>query len=232
MQMNGIQGGNAGAGQVKAAQATDAVSKNIRNQISNLQKQIQNLSSNEDMGVEEKMKKRQELKQQIAELQNQLRQHEMEQKREVRQESSTSMEEMLGGSMQEEPAGQEGVSVSFSEAGMQAMISADSALSEAKKQGSVAKSLKGRAAILKTEIKLDAAHEASTGKKREELATIEQRAMQATVSQVSILSSAVNEMKEGTSQDAEDSEPAEQDAELAVAEKSMAEKYNPVDILL
>ena len=75
MQINGIQGQNAGAGQAKAAQAADSVSKNIRNQITALQNQMQELSANKEMGVEEKMKKRQELKQQIMELQNQLRQN-------------------------------------------------------------------------------------------------------------------------------------------------------------
>ena len=65
MQINGIQGQNAGAGQAKAAQAADSVSKNIRNQITALQNQMQELSANKEMGVEEKMKKRQELKQQI-----------------------------------------------------------------------------------------------------------------------------------------------------------------------
>ena len=46
MQINGIQGQNAGAGQAKAAQAADSVSKNIRNQITALQNQMQELSAN------------------------------------------------------------------------------------------------------------------------------------------------------------------------------------------
>ena len=96
MQINGIQGQNAGAGQAKAAQAADSVSKNIRNQITALQNQMQELSANKEMGVEEKMKKRQELKQQIMELQNQLRQHEIEKRQEAKQESNVSMEDMLG----------------------------------------------------------------------------------------------------------------------------------------
>lgn len=58
MQINGIRGGNAGTGQVTASQTADSVSKNLRNQIINLQKQMQELSSNKDMSVEDKMKKR------------------------------------------------------------------------------------------------------------------------------------------------------------------------------
>ena len=198
MQINGIQGQNAGAGQAKAAQATDSVSKNIRNQITALQNQMQELSANKEMGVEEKMKKRQELKQQIMELQNQLRQHEIEKRQEAKQESNVSMEDMLGGGRQEE-----GVSVSFSDAGMQAMISAGSTLGQAKVQGSVAKGLKGRAGILKTEIEQDASRGSSAEKKREELAAVEQRAMQASASQASSLNSAVHEMKEAAAGGAE-----------------------------
>ena len=53
---------------------TDAYSKGIQNQIANAQRQLQELSSNENMTSEEKMKKRQEIQQQINELNMQLRQ--------------------------------------------------------------------------------------------------------------------------------------------------------------
>lgn len=244
MQINGIQGQNAGAGQAKAAQATDSVSKNIRNQITALQNQMQELSANKEMGVEEKMKKRQELKQQIMELQNQLRQHEIEKRQEAKQESNVSMEDMLGGGRQEE-----GVSVSFSDAGMQAMISAGSTLGQAKVQGSVAKGLKGRAGILKTEIEQDASRGSSAEKKREELAAVEQRAMQASASQASSLNSAVHEMKEAAAGEAEKASGHQADQAEGTKDESvygieniskdetdsalsMAERYNPVDIVL
>ena len=45
---------------------------------------------------EEKMKKRQEIQQQIADLNNQLRQHQIEQRKE-QQAKKTSMDDMLGG---------------------------------------------------------------------------------------------------------------------------------------
>lgn len=248
MQINGIQGGNAGAGQMKAAQTTDSVSKNIRNQIINVQKQMQELSSNKEMSAEDKMKKRQEYQQQIFELQNQLRQHEIELRREAQEESSVSNGGYAWGRQEAD-----GVSTSFSDAGMQAMILADSALSQAKVQGSVATSLKGRAGVLKSEIKLDAGRGASVEMKQKELAAVEQRAMQASASQVSILNHAVNTMKEasdeGTGKSSENR--AEEMREESVSQTedmsqnveemasveldsgmSMAEKYNPVNILL
>ena len=159
------------------------------------------------------------------------------------------MEDMLGGGRQEEAAEEEGVSVSFSDAGMQAMISAGSALGQAKVQGSVAKSLKGRAGILKTEIEQDASRGSSAEKKREELAAIEQRAMQASASQASSLNSAVHEMKEAAAGEAEEASGHQvnqaegtKDESVSGAENiskdetdsalSMAERYNPIDIVL
>ena len=81
MKINGLSGTNtSGGGMNNLTQVNDSVSKNIQNQISNAQKQLQELSANKDMSIEEKMKKRQEIQQQIADLNNQLRQHQIEQR--------------------------------------------------------------------------------------------------------------------------------------------------------
>ena len=72
---------NSQNGGMNRKMATDSVSKNIQNQIANAQKQLQELSANENMSAEEKMKKRQEIQQQITDLNNQLRQHQIEQKK-------------------------------------------------------------------------------------------------------------------------------------------------------
>lgn len=97
MTVNGINGVNIQAGQMGLNQTTDPYSKSIQNQIANAQKQLQDLSSNEGMTLEEKMKKRQEIQQQISDLNMQLRQHQMEQRREKQQAKGSSMDEMLGG---------------------------------------------------------------------------------------------------------------------------------------
>ena len=57
MKINGINGSNTQMGQMGMNQATDSYSRNIQNQIANAQKQLQELSSNEEMTLEEKMKK-------------------------------------------------------------------------------------------------------------------------------------------------------------------------------
>ena len=48
MTINGISGANTQAAQIGMNQAMDSYSKNIKNQIANAQKQLQELSSNEE----------------------------------------------------------------------------------------------------------------------------------------------------------------------------------------
>ena len=95
MTINGINGVNTQIEQMGMNQATDSYSRNIQNQIENAQKQLQELSSNEDMSLEEKMKKRQEIQQQISDLNVQLRQHQTEQRREKQQAKGSLFEKAV-----------------------------------------------------------------------------------------------------------------------------------------
>ncbi len=210
MTINGISGANTQAGQMGMNQAMDAYSKNIQNQIANAQKQLQELSSNNEMTLEEKMKKRQEIQQKISDLNMQLRQHEIEQRRAQRSErqqaKGSSIDEMLGGTNAK--AGSKGAGLS--QASMTAMISADTSIKQAKAQGRVATSMKGRAGVLKAEIAQDAARGTSVEKKKEELADLEQKAQAATASQINTLAEAGKVMEkaaeaERTEQKASDS---------------------------
>ncbi len=73
----------------------DQETKSLQKQIAEKQKQLQELSSNEEMSMEEKMKKRQDIQKEITELNNQLRQHQIEQRNEKqlkRQNRQTCME--------------------------------------------------------------------------------------------------------------------------------------------
>ena len=100
MNINGIGGNGSSAQpfQMRMNQGTDAIGRNLQNQITNAQKQLQDLGENKDISPEDKMKKRQEIQQQISDLQNQLRQHQIEQRMKEQQKSSSSMKEMLGAS--------------------------------------------------------------------------------------------------------------------------------------
>ncbi len=205
MTINGINGANTQMGQMGMNQATDSYSRNIQNQIANAQKQLQELSSNEDMTLEEKMKKRQEIQQQISDLYMQLRQHQMEQRREKQQAKGSSMDDMLGGT-KSGTTGNE--SSGLSQASMTAMISAGTSMKQAKVQGSVTKKMEGRAGVLESEIKQDQARGNDTQKKEEELADVQQKAQAATLSQLSTLADASKTMEEAAKADNKDAKTA------------------------
>lgn len=202
MTVNGISGASSQAGQMGMNQAVDSYSRNIQNQIVDAQKQLQELSSNEEMSLEEKMKKRQEIQQEISDLNMQLRQHQMEQRREKQQAKGSSMDDMLGGSRKVAKSGNRGSGLS--QASMQAMISADSSMKQAKVQGSVATQMEGRARVLESEIKTDSGRGISTEKKKKELADLQVKAQSATAAQVSTLANAGKVMEEAAKADSKE----------------------------
>lgn len=87
MGVSGISaiGGTSG-GQMTSVQSVDTVSKGIQDDISEVQRQKQELSSRRDIPVEEKVKKRQELQQEISSLNAKLRQHQAEVRKEKQKE--------------------------------------------------------------------------------------------------------------------------------------------------
>ena len=218
MTINGINGANT---QMGMNQATDSYSRNIQNQIANAQKQLQELSSNEDMTLEEKMKKRQEIQQQISDLNVQLRQHQMEQRREKKQqEKGSSMDDMLGGSGNTGSAKAGSKSTGLSQASMTAMISAGTSMKQAKVQGSVATKMEGRAGILESEIKLDKVRGNDTQKKEEELADVQQKAQAATSSQLFTLADASKTMEEAAKADSKEEKSDDKDAKTVGAKEN------------
>lgn len=83
MEINNVKAMEGASGsQNTKAQPVDSVSKNIQNEISDVQRKRQELSSKEDISVEEKQKKRQEMQQEISRLNAQLRQRQAEMRRE------------------------------------------------------------------------------------------------------------------------------------------------------
>lgn len=57
---------------------------------------LQELSSNQELSLEEKMKKRQEIQQEISSLTQQLRQHQIELRKQQQNKSSNSVDELTG----------------------------------------------------------------------------------------------------------------------------------------
>ena len=193
MRISGLNGANTSAGGMNMTKATDSVSKNIQNQIDHAQKQLQELSANKDMSIEEKMEKRQEIQQKITDLNNQLRQHQITQRKE-QQAKKFSMNDVLDGGKKTAPkTGKQ--STGLSQASMQAMISADSAMSQAQVQSSVATKMEGRAGVLEAEIKLDSARGDDVEAKQEELVKLQQKAATAETTQMNTLADANKELE-------------------------------------
>ena len=207
MRINSINGTNTQTGTIGMAQANDSVSKNIQNQIANAQKKLQELSSNEELSIEDKMKKRQEIQQEINNLNQQLRQHQIEQRKEQQSKKSSSMDDMVAGT--KNTSAKKGTGLS--QASMQAMISADSSMKQAKVQGSMATQMEGKAGVLESEIKMDKGRGASTEKKEEELADLQAKAQAATAAQVSTLADANKKMEEAAKADQKVSKTEDKD---------------------
>ncbi len=249
MKINGMN--NAGGAPQAANRAggqDDSYSRNIKNQIANAQKRLQEISSDQQLSTEEKMKKRQEIQQEIANLNQQLRQHQMEQRRQ--QQENRKAERASGSDPGNDSAGS-----GLSGAGMEAMISADSSMKQAKVQGNMAKQAEGKAAVLKTEVKLDK-NDTTAARKEKEIAELGARAQKATQGQMSSLADAGKEIEKaakegGEAKEAADStgrtektdgkEPDERNhtsdeaAERAAEEKKQAEEwpvYRSVDVRL
>ena len=192
MKINGLNGANSQVGGMNMMKATDSVSKNIQNQISNAQKQLQEISANKDMSIEEKMKKRQEIQQQINDLNNQLRQHQIEQRKE-KVENSRKQKKRA------QKVGKK--SFGLSQANMKAMLYADSAMARAQVQGSVATQMEGRAGVLESEIKLDSARGGDVSAKKEELEEIKQKVAAVETAQMNTLADASKKMEEAAKEE-------------------------------
>ena len=215
MAINGIYGSSGLYSDVTKLtnQGTDAISNNLQTQIANAQKQIQNLGENKDISPEEKMKKRQEIQKQISDLQNQLRQHQIEQRNQSRQKS-TSMDDMLGG--QRQSVNNSGSNIGLSNSSMQAIISADSAMNQAKVQGAAKSQMEGQAHVLEGEIKMEESRGGNAEKLKEKLAEIEAKVQDLTSSQMEKLADINREMNEAAKTDKSDnSENSEEHGENA-----------------
>ena len=195
---------NIQAGVMGMLQSNDYMSKNIQNQIANAQQKLQDLSSNEEMSLEDKMKKRQEIQQEITSLNQQLRQHQIDKKIKQQSRNSMSMDDMIASTNStsaKKASSKKGRGMS--QAGMQSMISAGYSMKQAGTQGSVITRMQGQANVLESEIKQDAGR-SDTEKKKAELADLQAKAESATEAQMSTLANANKTMKEAAEAEAEE----------------------------
>lgn len=205
MGISGISASDSMSGvRVKSVQTADTVGKRIQSEISDVQRQMQELSAKEDVPVEEKVKERQELQQEISRLNAQLRQHQEELSREqrkealegdaeeesVRQAKTTADERKVAegedrdaeAKAAEETAKEEETDRAAVSENMQPAVSVDASLERMKAQEKAAAKIESDIAILKGEISLDKKRGMNVEKKEEELARLEREAQKTAAS--------------------------------------------------
>ena len=224
----------------------DSISRNLKNQIANAQKKLQELSSNQELSLEEKMKKRQEIQQEISSLTQQLRQHQIELRKQQQNKSSNYVDELTGAGYDdtEKNKGSKRQVGGISQGKMSAMISADSAMKQAQVQGSVATQINGKAGVLESEIAMDQGRGSSTEKKEQELADLQGKAQQAAQAQMSSLADAKESISKAGESDNEtdrsadgkktehDSEKVKEDGTQDSSEPDSQNIYKKIDIRL
>lgn len=204
MKVEGVNGLNIQqSGELRMEENMDAESKSLQNQISNAQKQLQELSSKDGMSMEERSKKRQELLKTIHDLNNQLKQRQVELQKEKRRTDEISAEQEAAVQPEND---EEQKLKGVSETSVKAVISADYALDYAQAQDNVASDIRGRVDVLASEIRLDEGRGSSVEKKQEELSRLEQKAQNATAYRNNILSDAAKEIKEAQEKDEDKSD--------------------------
>ncbi len=191
----------------------DSVSKSIQNQIANAQKQLQEIGADKNMTPEDKAKRRQEIQQEIANLNQQLQQRQIQKRRD--QQAQRAAERANSKNSQKEPGDRDKVGISS--AGMRAMLSADTSLKQAKVQGNVASKMEGKANVLKIEIKQDKGQDTSA--KEAELAETTQKAQSAQAAQMTTLAEANHTLAEANrtaSKNSQTTKAAEASTETAL----------------
>ena len=197
-----------------AASADDAMSKSLKEQIARAQKQLQELAQNGELPLEEKMKKRQEIQQQINDLNNQLRQHQIELRKEKQQEKAEALKAKQGG---------EQTRSEIDEQTTGSILSADSSLKQAKIQDNAATAAQNRANVIKSELKT-AKGEKVIEAKQKEIAELEQTAQSAKNAQAQSLGDANRAMENAKAPKREET----QDKDAAQEEENVQNEEKPV----
>ena len=199
MRVEGINAGQAPA--LRAGKKTeDAISMSLQKQIENAQKQMQDLAQNDQMPLEDKMKKRQELQKQITDLNQQLRQHEIELRRKQAEEAreKRAREAQENGSAEKEQEQGSGISRDS----MNALLSADATIRQADAGDRIVTQMKGERNVLAGEIRMDKSRGVNTAKKEERLSDLEKRMDQVTGAQIKTLAGANKKLNETAEKEA------------------------------
>ena len=208
---------HAEVGRANADWQTDSKSKEFQNQIANAQNRLKDLTVDKELGEDEKSKKRQEIQQQITDLNNQLRQHQLQMQREMREQKADtkdSEEEQANGIRDEI----EQPSV-HAQTAREVILSANSAIKLAQAQGSLSMEMENRVRVLQTEIKQDARYGKDTEQKKNELEKLEKKAVKVKGAKMSYLANVSKEIKRGAE--------LQKETDRSFKKKKQTESVNP-----
>ncbi len=186
MSISGVSASkNVSAERMIKQEPVDAISKSIENEISDVQRQRQQVSK-QDLSADEKMKKRRELQQEISRLNNQLRQRQAEARREQNKEKVVKERDAEAVRIDDEKKAQDAASqrdetrekesktVEMQDAkreklNAQTVVSAETAVSQSRLQSRVVSGIRNDIKILKGEIRQDKARGENVDDKKEQL---------------------------------------------------------------
>lgn len=233
MQVNSVNGTGSEGG-VSQGGGMDAYSKGIMKEIENIRQQMQELSQNDSMSMEEKMKKKQQMQQRINELNNELRKHQIE-LRKQKQESGAVKNDMSPEPAENSSKGNaKGTSDNLSAGNLQAIISADASMEISKAGRRAADGLKATAKVLKGEIKADGGR-GNMEAKQKQLQEVEERAEHATASQIKQMTETVHDMRQTASLSEETGKEERGEDQRAATDEMEEQQSRPlrkVDVLL
>lgn len=188
MSISGVSASkNVSAERMVKQEPVDAISKSIENEISDVQRQRQQVSK-QDLSADEKMKKRRELQQEISRLNNQLRQRQAEARREQNKEKVARERDAENVKADDEKKAQNAASqkdetreketesktVEMQDAkreklNAQTVVLAETAVSQSRLQSRVVSGIRNDIKILKGEIRQDKARGENVDDKKEQL---------------------------------------------------------------
>ena len=181
MRVDNINTKSIEAGAVMPNSDTDSLTKNLRVQIANAEKEIQSISQDKQMSAEERKKKQQELQKQIEELNHQLEQRKLElQKEKDAEKEKLQKEKVEKANNEKEPQG-------LSQVGAEIIAVADGGMVRIKHQSKVVSDMQGQENVLKSEIEQDTRRGRDVEIKKEELTDVRKRVRNASDSQMGLL---------------------------------------------
>lgn len=200
MNISGVQSQNTAAyQQTNKQQGDDPVIKNAQSQIDELRKQLQQLAENEEMDPKTKTEKKQQIQQQISDLNAQIRQRQAE----IRKEKQASKENPQRTAAEAKTKEENAKASGFSTASASALISVSNSLDVADSLSSLNTKLKGRARELSAEIEIDKARGADITAKQSELDKVNKGVKNTAVAHARVLGEADDALKSAAESDAE-----------------------------